>query len=92
MTSWQSCLKKKTRRIKRRCFEVKSENTLKSGKSKLWPSESMPLIFQIKRKRSMILVILYISTAIKKVTIPAIVLSQKISISLSNFYISNRWG
>ena len=47
----QNCLKKMTKKIKRRSSGVKSENILRSKKSKVWPLVSTSLISQKKKKR-----------------------------------------
>ena len=86
---WQNCLRKKIEKIRRKIFGVKSGNIFGSRKSRFWPSVStLPMPWK-KNRKSMTLMKLRVSTAIKKVIMPVIVLSQKTSIGLDNFYIND---
>ena len=89
MTIRQSCLKKITRKIRKRGFVVKSENTLKSGKSRLWPPTSTSLMSRRKKRRNMTLVRLRISITIRKATLPVTASSQKTSVGFDNFRANN---
>ena len=74
------------KKIKGRSFGVKDRNILKSKKNRLQRLISILLIFQ---KKSVTLVKLRVSTAIKKITLLATVSSQKTGVSLGNLYTCN---
>ena len=84
ITMQRSYLKKIIGRIRRRGSRIKSENTMRSGKSRLWLLISTLPIFRRKRKRGVTLVKLCVLTMIRKTNLPAIVSSQKASVGLGN--------
>ena len=79
-----SHLKKTTKRIRRRGSGVKSENILRSGKSKLRLPASTPPMSWRKRRRGVTLVRSRVLIVMRKATLPATVPSQKTSISFGN--------
>ena len=81
--------KKEDKKDKKKDFGVKSANTPESKMSRLWLLASTSPMLQGKRRRSVMLIRLRISIAIRKVTMLATILSQKTSISLGNLYASN---
>ena len=89
VTMRRSRLRRMIKRISRRGSGVKSGNILESGKSRLRPPASIPLMPQRKKRRSVIFIRSRISTAIRKTTITATILSQKTSVSLGNFRAGN---
>ena len=86
VTMRQNCLKKITRRIKRKGSEIKSENIFKSRKNRFRPPASRPLIFQREKKRGVTLVRSYILIVIRKATLPVTAPGQKTSVNLDYFY------
>ena len=86
MTIRQNCLKKITKKIRKRSSRIKGKNTLKSKKSRFWPLISTPLIFKKKKKKGITLVKLCILATIRKATLLVTAPSQKTSVGLNNLY------
>ena len=76
--------KKDDGKDKKKGSEVKGKNILESRKSRFRPLMSTPPMSQRKRRRSVTLVRLRVSTVIRKATLPITAPSQKTSVGFDN--------
>ena len=89
MTIRRNYLKRRIGKMKRKDFTVKNVNILGSRKSRFQlPVLTLPMP-QRKKRRGVMLVRLYVSTAIKKATLPVTISGQKTTIGLGNFCAGN---